>query len=269
MIRRPPRSTLFPYTTLFRSRNHRSWTATWRELGAIFRAAAGSGGNILIPAFAIGRSQELLFVMKQHWQEWNLGRWTVFLDSPMAIEATEVYARHWHKFYGLSTVCLRLFNVYGPRVRTTGTYGAVFGVFLAQKLAGKPLTIVGDGTQTRDFTFVSDVVEAFVRASEADVAGEVMNVGSGHTYPVNRLVELLGGPSVHIPKRPGEPDCTFADTARIRRRLGWRPKVSFEEGVGVMLDNIEYWREAPVWTTESIKDATREWFQFLGRERKG
>ncbi|TAM45379.1 MAG: MBL fold metallo-hydrolase [Gammaproteobacteria bacterium] len=76
-------------------RNHRSWAATWRELGSIFREAAGSGGNILIPAFAIGRSQELLYVMKQHWQEWDLGHWTVFLDSPMAIGATEVYARHW------------------------------------------------------------------------------------------------------------------------------------------------------------------------------
>lgn len=180
----------------------------------------------------------------------------------------EQYVLHWHKFYGLPTVSLRLFNVYGPRVRTTGTYGAVFGVFLAQKLAGQPLTIVGDGTQTRDFTFVSDVVEAFVRASEADVVGEVMNVGSGHTYSVNRLVELLGGPSTHIPRRPGEPDCTFAETARIRRRLDWRPRVSFEEGVAVMLANIESWREAPVWTAESIERATRDWFHFLGRDAR-
>jgi UDP-glucose 4-epimerase len=178
----------------------------------------------------------------------------------------EQYVLHWHKFYGLPVVSLRLFNVYGPRVRTTGTYGAVFGVFLAQKLAGQALTIVGDGTQTRDFTFVSDVIEAFLKASEADVVGEIMNVGSGHTYSVNRLVELLGGPSVHIPKRPGEPDCTFAETAKIRRRLAWQPKVSFEEGVAIMLENIDSWREAPVWTAESIKDATREWFTFLGRD---
>ena len=75
-------------------RNHRSWASTWQELGEIFRAAAGSAGNILIPAFAIGRSQELIYVLKQHWREWGIDRWTVFLDSPMAIAATEVYAQH-------------------------------------------------------------------------------------------------------------------------------------------------------------------------------
>ncbi len=177
----------------------------------------------------------------------------------------EEYVRHWHQTYGVAAVSLRLFNVYGPRVRTAGNYGAVFGVFMAQKLAGKPLTVVGDGAQTRDFTFVTDVVEAFVQASVADVAGEVMNVGSGDTYSVNRLVELIGGEVVHIPKRPGEPDCTFADTARIRRVLGWGPKVSFEDGVDVMLENIDGWREAPIWTTEKIADATRDWFRYLGK----
>jgi UDP-glucose 4-epimerase len=179
----------------------------------------------------------------------------------------EEYVRHWHKTYGMECTCLRLFNVYGPRVRTTGTYGAVFGVFLAQKIAGKPFTVVGDGTQTRDFTFVTDVVDAFVRASEADVAGEVMNVGSGNTYSVNRLVELLGGEVVYIPKRPGEPDCTFADTGKIKRLMDWRPVVSFEDGVAEMIRNIDYWREAPVWTTDTIAEATREWFSHLGREQ--
>lgn len=179
----------------------------------------------------------------------------------------EEYVRHWHKTYGMECVCLRLFNVYGPRVRTTGTYGAVFGVFLAQKIAGEPFTVVGDGTQTRDFTFVTDVVDAFVRASEADVAGAVMNVGSGHTYSVNRLVELLGGEVVHIPKRPGEPDCTFADAEKIRKLMDWEPAVSFEDGVAEMIRNIDYWREAPVWTTDTIAEATREWFSHLGREQ--
>ena len=86
-----------------------------------------------------------------------------------------------------------MFNVYGPRSRTSGTYGAVFGVFLAQKLAKQPFTVVGDGYQTRDFTFVSDVVSAFLKAAESSVIGEIMNVGSGNTYSVNRLIELLGG----------------------------------------------------------------------------
>lgn len=175
----------------------------------------------------------------------------------------ECCVTHWNQVYGLPTVSLRLFNVYGPRARTSGTYGAVFGVFLAQKLAGKPFTVVGDGTQTRDFTFVSDVVAAFAAAGDSDLSGEIMNVGSGGTHAVNRLVELLGGPVVHIPKRPGEPDCTFADTARIRERLGWSPRVSFEQGVGVMLEHIDDWREAPVWDQGTIADATRSWFRYL------
>ncbi|MCP5366056.1 MAG: SDR family oxidoreductase [Hyphomicrobiales bacterium] len=176
----------------------------------------------------------------------------------------EQYVQHWHQTYGMETVCLRLFNVYGPRARTAGTYGAVFGVFLAQKLAGKPFTVVGDGTQTRDFTFVTDVCAAFAQAAASDLSGEVLNVGSGQTYSVNRLVELLGGPVTHLPKRPGEPDCTFAETSRIRQRLGWRPRVPFEDGVAIMLDNIEYWADAPVWDPASIKEATADWFRYLG-----
>jgi UDP-glucose 4-epimerase len=176
----------------------------------------------------------------------------------------EQMAMHWAQVYGLPVVSLRLFNVYGPRSRTSGTYGAVFGVFLAQKLSGKPFTVVGDGNQTRDFTFVTDVADAFIRAAESDRSGVIYNVGSGGTYSVNRLVELLGGEVVHIQKRPGEPDCTFADTSRIMKELGWSPKVTFEQGVKIMLENIEYWREAPVWTPDSIQTATREWFEHLG-----
>ena len=134
----------------------------------------------------------------------------------------EELALHWHRVYGLPVVSLCLFNVYGPRSRTSGTYGAVFGVFLGQKLAGKPYTVVGTGEQTRDFTYVTDVVDAFWAAACSDVSGERFNVGSGHTYAVNRLVELLGGPDaqvVHIPKRPGEPDQTWADTSKIRAAL--------------------------------------------------
>lgn len=176
----------------------------------------------------------------------------------------EQYVVHWAQVYKLPCVSLRLFNVYGPRSRTSGTYGAVFGVFLAQKLAGKPFTVVSDGTQTRDFTFVTDVAEAFVMAARSDLVGEVMNVGSGNHYSVNRLVELLGGEKVHIPKRPGEPDCTFADISKIESLLGWRPCVTFEDGVATMLRNIDYWREAPVWTVDGIRSATADWFKYLG-----
>ena len=170
---------------------------------------------------------------------------------------------HWAEVYGLPAISLRLFNVYGPRARTTGTYGAVFGVFLAQKLAGKPLTVVGDGTQTRDFTYVSDVVNAFCSAADSSATKEVMNVGSSQTYSINRLVELLGGEVTYIPKRPGEPDCTFADVTKIKKLLDWQASVSFEEGVGMMLENINYWRDAPVWNPESIETATKEWFEYL------
>lgn len=171
---------------------------------------------------------------------------------------------HWHQVYGLPAISLRMFNVYGPRSRTSGTYGAVFGVFLAQKLAGHAYTVVGDGHQTRDFTYVTDVVEAFIQAAESDVSGEIMNVGSRNTYSINRLVELLGGGVEYIPKRPGEPDCTYADVTKIEHLLGWRARVSFEAGVGEMLESIDYWQEAPLWTVDKIADATKEWFSYLG-----
>ena len=171
---------------------------------------------------------------------------------------------HWARIYNLPAVSLRLFNVYGPRARTTGTYGAVFGVFLAQKLAGQPFTVVGDGSQTRDFTYVSDVVKAFFDAAYSSVSSEIMNVGSSQTYSVNRLVELLEGDITYVPKRPGEPDCTFADISKIKKLLDWSAKVSFEEGVSLMIENIDYWRDAPVWDPSSIEDATKEWFEYLG-----
>src|SRR3989338_330663 len=145
----------------------------------------------------------------------------------------EQIALHWAQIYKLPVNSLRLFNVYGPRSRTSGTYGAVFGVFLAQKLANKPFTVVGDGTQTRDFTFVSDIVSAFIAAAESTVTGEIFNVGSGNTYSVNSLVKLLQGDITYIPKRPGEPDCTFADIAKIQQKLNWRPKVSLADGVQI------------------------------------
>ena len=177
----------------------------------------------------------------------------------------ERYVMHWQQVYGVPAVSLRLFNVYGPRARTSGTYGAVFGVFLAQKLSGQPFTVVGDGTQTRDFTYVTDVASAFLAAAESGLEGEILNVGSGGTYSVNRLVELLGGPVTYLPKRPGEPDCTFADTTKIIGRLGWRPRTSLEAGVAEMVKHIDEWRDAPVWTPASIADATRDWFTYLQR----
>ncbi|MCA9472061.1 MAG: SDR family oxidoreductase [Nitrospirales bacterium] len=177
----------------------------------------------------------------------------------------EQIVMHWAQTYGLPVVSLRLFNVYGPRARTSGTYGAVFGVFLAQKLARKPFTVIGDGTQTRDFTYVTDVVDAFVKAAESQCAEEIFNIGSGGTYSINHLVDLLRGPVVHIPKRPGEPDCTFASIEKARSMLNWTPTMTFEEGVSVMLQHIQAWEKAPVWDPESIAVASADWFRYLGR----
>lgn len=176
----------------------------------------------------------------------------------------EELVMHWAQVYQLPAVALRLFNVYGPRSRTSGTYGAVFGVFLAQKLAKQPFTVVGDGTQTRDFTYVTDVANAFVTAAKSSQRGEIYNVGSGQTVSVNRLVELLVGEITYIPKRPGEPDCTFADISKISRELNWKSKVNIEKGVEHVLANIDYWKSAPVWTPASIATATQDWFKYLG-----
>ena len=175
---------------------------------------------------------------------------------------------HWANVYKLPAISLRLFNVYGVRSRTTGAYGAVFGVFLSQKLNGRPFTVVGDGTQTRDFTYVTDVAEAFLCAAESKVSGEAMNVGSGNHYSVNHLIDLLGGDVEFIKKRPGEPDCTFADVNKIKNLLGWKAGVSFEEGVSRLLDRIDDWKEAPLWDPTSINQATESWFQYLGDRKK-
>ena len=174
---------------------------------------------------------------------------------------------HWGDVYRLPVNSIRIFNAYGTRSKTTGAYGAVFGVFLAQKLNHQPFTVVGDGTQRRDFVFVTDVARAFHLAATTPHVRQIYNLGAGNPQTVNRLVELLGGEKVHIPKRPGEPDCTWADITKIQRELGWKPLVPFEQGVRRMLDNIDYWRNAPVWDAASIEKATKNWFDFLkGKE---
>lgn len=179
----------------------------------------------------------------------------------------EVSVLHWSQVYDLSAVSLRLFNVYGPRARTSGTYGAVFGVFLAQKYHRKPLTIVGNGSQSRDFTYVSDVVEALVAAGFSETRHKIYNVGSGGTYSILNLANLIdpGGEYDFIPKRPGEPDCTYADISRISEDLKWGPRVTFENGVETMLQHVESWSSAPVWDKSSIEEATRSWFKYLGK----
>jgi UDP-glucose 4-epimerase len=175
----------------------------------------------------------------------------------------EELVEHWAQLYKLPAISLRFFNVYGTRSRTSGTYGAVFGVFLAQKLANKPFTVVGDGNQTRDFTYVTDIVSALIAAAKSNLSNKIYNVGSDTTVPVNKIVELLGGDKVNIPKRPGEPDCTYADITKIKDDLGWKPTISIEKGIDIIIENIDYWKEATVWEPESIAGATSDWFKYL------
>lgn len=176
----------------------------------------------------------------------------------------EELVMHFSKVYRLNASSLRFFNVYGPRARTSGTYGAVFGVFLAQKIANKPFTVVGNGKQTRDFTFVSDVVEAIVQVSKKKkLIGEIFNIGSGKTVSVNKIVELLKGKKVYIPKRPGEPDITFACIKKIKSKTRWRPKISIDRGIKKMLEHIDDWKNAPVWTPKKINKQTKKWFFYL------
>lgn len=178
----------------------------------------------------------------------------------------EQYVLFWSKLYKIPVVSLRYFNVFGTRARTNNTYGAVFKVFLSQKYHDQPLTIVGDGTQTRDFTYVTDITEANFLAAESDLNGEIINIGTGNPQSINHLARLIGGTSVTIPKRPGEPDSTHADITKQRILLNWEPKVSFEEGVKIMLDNIDYWKDAPLWNKESISEATKLWFKYLSKD---
>ena len=177
----------------------------------------------------------------------------------------EELVRHWGSVYKIPYVSLRLFNVYGPRARSNNVYGAVFKVFLSQKLHGKPLTIIGDGKQTRSFVYVKDVCKAFLLAAKSNYWCNVINIGGG-PETINKLADLIGGedyPREYLPLRPGEPKFSHADITLAEKLLGWQPTTKFEDGVKVMIDNIDYFKDAPVWTKESIEEASKKWFQYL------
>lgn len=175
----------------------------------------------------------------------------------------EECALHWSKVYNLPVVSLRFFNVYGPRAKSNNTYGAVFKVFLTQKLNNSPLTIVGDGKQKRDFVFVKDVAESAYLSAISNVSGEHINIGAGNPKTINQLAKMISDKIVHIPKRPGEPDVTWANISKAQKLLKWKPKISLKEGVKIMLEDIEYWRDAPIWTPKNIEKETKAWFKYL------
>ncbi len=180
----------------------------------------------------------------------------------------EELVMHWGELYKFEVLSLRLFNVYGPRARTSGNYGAVLGVFFAQHLAGLPLTVVGDGTQTRDFIYVQDVVEAFVAASKCKANGVSINIGASNPISVNEVASMIGGQIVNIPRRPGEPDTTHADISFAKRYLDWTPSTTFEEGMKLTIEQIQLWKDAPIWSAETIAIATEDWFKFLGADKE-
>ena len=130
----------------------------------------------------------------------------------------------------------------------------------------KPLTIVGDGNQSRDFVYVTDVARAFLAAAKTNYVGKIYNVGNGNPQTVNYLASLIGGRKVFIPDRPGEPRCSWANINKIKRELKWKPKIKFKEGINKMMNEIQQWKDAPLWTPKSIKFATKTWFKFLSKK---
>lgn len=146
--------------------------------------------------------------------------------------AGELYSKVFSEVYGLPTVSLRYFNVYGPGLDPEGDYALVIGKFLMQAKEGKPLTIVPDGEQSRDFTHVKDVVRANILAMGSDKVGkgEVINIGAGNNYTVNQLATMIGGKTKFCEPRI-EPRHTCADNRKAKELLGWEPEISFEDGI--------------------------------------
>lgn len=176
----------------------------------------------------------------------------------------EQYVMNLGGIYKLPVVSLRLTAVYGPGMKSK-EYGSVFKVFLAQKANNAPYTLVGDGSQSRDYIYVSDVVDAFIRAAEDEAAcGEIFNVSTGNTVPIKRIIELLGDSNgiTYLPERPGEPEVTRYSNRKIWVKLGWKPMVTFEQGMAIMREHIDEWKGEPVWVPETIAAATKEWYKY-------
>ena len=176
----------------------------------------------------------------------------------------EDYLKLFTEIYDIKGVALRYFNVYGEGMPLGGAYATAIGIFFNQVRNGDKITIFGDGEQTRDFTYVTDICEGLLLAAKSSINCDVFNLASGNPQSINYLASLISPHCTYIPKRPGEPDVTHADISKATNYLGYRPKVSFEDGVRRVLDSIDYWKDAPVWTPESIAKVTETWFNCLG-----
>ena len=157
--------------------------------------------------------------------------------NPYSISKTngEKLCSMYTSLYGLETVIFRYFNVYGERQPLKGQYAPVVGIFLRQRAAGEPLTIVGDGEQRRDFTYVGDVVNANIMAAisnqEEEAFGEVYNVGTGTNYSVNEVAAMISDNTTNIPPRPAEARLSLANNKKIYETFGWSPRVKLEDWV--------------------------------------
>ena len=175
----------------------------------------------------------------------------------------ELATVHWNKVYKLEVKALRIFNAYGPRSRTSGAYGAVMGVFFKQKLSKKPFTVVGSGNQSRDFVHVKDITNAFLLSATNKTKEKIFNVGTSKPQKINKLVKIIGGNKIFIPNRPGEAFKSQANINKIKKKLGWYPKINFERGMKDLLKSINDWKNAPLWDKKKIKKATKNWFKHL------
>jgi UDP-glucose 4-epimerase len=151
----------------------------------------------------------------------------------------EKLCKMYTSLYGLPTIIFRYFNVYGERQPLRGQYAPVIGIFLRQRAAGEPLSIVGDGEQRRDFTYVGDVVNANVMAAisnpESDAFGQVYNVGTGSNYSVNQIAEMFNHHTINIPPRLGEAKISLANNQKLCKTFGWSPTMNLENWISNQL----------------------------------
>ena len=139
--------------------------------------------------------------------------------------------------FRMPNISFRFFNVYGPRLNTSGQYSAVMGNFLSQTKNKKPLTIVGNGKQTRDFIHVDDLANAFIKIIKSKLIKKIYNLGSGKRTSINTIAKIFGGKRKFIPLRPGEPKNSLANISKLKKDINWKPKISIEKGIKKLLQN--------------------------------
>ena len=139
--------------------------------------------------------------------------------------------------FNMPNISFRFFNVYGPRLNLSGQYSAVMGNFLSQKKNNKPLTVVGDGKQTRDFIHVDDLAKAFLKTIKSKSVNKIYNLCSGKRTSINTIAKIFGGKKKFIAKRPGEPKSSLADISKIKKDINWKPSINIEDGIKKLLKN--------------------------------